>query len=230
MGFRKLQYFNLALLAKQWWRLQTNQNSLAYRVLKAKYFPRCDFVEASLGNNPSFSWRSIMSAQRLVREGIRWRVENGRDIRIWGDKWLPSPTTFRVTSPRQFLHQDTRVSELIDHATASWKFDILDALFLPHEAELIKGIPLSSCLPTDKLIWAEASNGKFSVKRAYGLAARLAGGADQSNSSDCSQVHLFWKKLWALPLPHKVRHFAWRACRDSLPTKINLMWRGVVQD
>ena len=67
MGFKKLQQFNLALLAKQGWRLQTNQNSLVYQVLKAKYFPRCDFIEASLGNNPSFSWRSIMSTQKLVR-------------------------------------------------------------------------------------------------------------------------------------------------------------------
>ena len=62
MGFKKLQQFNLALLAKQGWRLQTNHDSLVYWVLKAKHFPRCDFVEASLENNPSFTWRSIMFA------------------------------------------------------------------------------------------------------------------------------------------------------------------------
>ena len=119
MGFRQLKQFNLALLAKQGWRLQTKQDSLAYRVLKAKYFPKCEFVEASLGNNPSFSWRSIMAAQNLVREGIQWRVGNGTNIRIWSDKCLSSPSTYRVASPRQFLHQDTRVSELIDQATAN---------------------------------------------------------------------------------------------------------------
>ena len=27
------------------------QNSLMYQVLKAKYFPNCEFVQASLGNN-----------------------------------------------------------------------------------------------------------------------------------------------------------------------------------
>ena len=31
MGFKRLQQFNLALLAKQGWRLQTCQNSLLYR-------------------------------------------------------------------------------------------------------------------------------------------------------------------------------------------------------
>ena len=31
-----------------------------------------------------------------------------------GDKWLPSSTTYKVASPRQFIHNDIRVSELID--------------------------------------------------------------------------------------------------------------------
>ena len=230
MGFRQLKQFNLALLAKQGWRLQTKQDSLAYRVLKAKYFPKCEFVEASLGNNPSFSWRSIMAAQNLVREGIQWRVGNGTNIRIWSDKCLSSPSTYRVASPRQFLHQDTRVSELIDQATANWKTDVLHALFLPHEADVIKGIPLSSRLPADKLIWAEEPNGKFSVRSVYRVALRLSKSADQVTSSDRTQLRLFWKRIWDLPLPHKVRRFAWRACRDILPTKVNLMSRNVVKD
>ena len=99
---------------------------------------------------------------------------NGSDIRIWGDKWLPASSTFKIASPRQFLHHDTRVSGLIDYATASWKSSVLDSLFLSHEAELIKGIPLSSRLLDDSLIWAKASNGKFSVKSTSNLSMRLS--------------------------------------------------------
>ena len=46
MGFQDLRLFNLALLAKQGWRLQTNSSSLFYRVYEAKYFPSYDFVDA----------------------------------------------------------------------------------------------------------------------------------------------------------------------------------------
>ena len=72
MGFRDLKLFNLALLVKQGWRLQTNSSLLFYRVYKAKYFPRCDFIEASLGSQPSFAWRSIWAAQDIVKRGLRW--------------------------------------------------------------------------------------------------------------------------------------------------------------
>ena len=70
MGFKQLKQFNLALLAKQGWRLQTCQNSLLYHVLKAKYFPTCDFLQAALGNNPSYTWCSILLAQPIMKQGV----------------------------------------------------------------------------------------------------------------------------------------------------------------
>ena len=62
MGFKKLKEFNLALLAKQGWRLQQAHDSLVYKVLMAKYFPTTEFSQVVLGDNPSFTWRSIMCA------------------------------------------------------------------------------------------------------------------------------------------------------------------------
>ena len=171
-----------------------------------------------------------MSAQNLVRKGVRWRVGNGSNIHICEDKWLPSSSTYKIASPRQFLHQDTRVSELIDQNSASWKVNVLDVLFFPHEANVIKGIPISSSLPLDKMIWNATPNGKYSVKSAYNIAMRLTNRVDQGASSDQSHICWFWKKIWDLPLPHKVRHFAWRACKDVLPTKVNLMRWKVVHD
>ena len=227
MGFKKLKQFNLALLTKQGWKLQTDHTSLVYRVLKAKYFPTCEFIEASMENNPSYAWRSIMAAQSVVREGIKWRVGNGRNIQIWEDKWLPSTPTHRVASPRLFLHPDTLVGQLIDQENVIWKSDVLAALFLPYEIDIIQSIPLSSCLLEDKLVWA---NGKFNVCNAYAIATRLSLHPNRGASSNMGLGRQFWNRLWDLPLPHKTRHFAWRACHNILPTKINFLKHKVMQD
>ena len=58
MGFRDIHAFNMALLAKQGWRLQQNHESLFYEVYKAKYF----LINTKYGSNPSYAWRSVWNA------------------------------------------------------------------------------------------------------------------------------------------------------------------------
>ncbi|XP_030950126.1 uncharacterized protein LOC115974041 [Quercus lobata] len=78
MGFRNLQAFNFAMLAKQGWRLLENPNSLVARIYRAKYYPHGDVLKAGLGSSPSFSWRSIRQGLEVVRKGTRWTVEDGK--------------------------------------------------------------------------------------------------------------------------------------------------------
>ena len=153
MGFRNLHAFNLALLAKQVWRILTNPSSLAARILKAKYFPSEDIMNASLGSSPSYTWRSIFQSLEVIKSGTRWRVGNGRLIHIWEDKWLPTPSTFKVISPPKEFGDFPMVSSLIDQETKWWKPNVVRMLFLPFEADTILKIPLSQNLPADSLIW-----------------------------------------------------------------------------
>jgi hypothetical protein len=55
LGYRDLQNFNMALLAKQGWRLLQNPHSLVARIIKEKYHPGCSFMESELGNRPSYA-------------------------------------------------------------------------------------------------------------------------------------------------------------------------------
>lgn len=53
MGFRELHYFNIAMFAKQLWLLMKNPNSIFSRILRAKYNPHGDLLNAGPGYNPS---------------------------------------------------------------------------------------------------------------------------------------------------------------------------------
>ncbi|GJU09942.1 reverse transcriptase [Tanacetum coccineum] len=85
MGFRHMKAFNKALLAKQCWRLITMEKSLPARILKARYYPRNSLLDARIGYRSSFVWRSLCSAQDIIRRGQRWNVGNGIKVRIWED-------------------------------------------------------------------------------------------------------------------------------------------------
>lgn len=60
IGLRDLGSFNLALLAKQGWKLVQNKDNMLARNLEAKYFPRSEFRETKLGNNASYIWSSML--------------------------------------------------------------------------------------------------------------------------------------------------------------------------
>ncbi|GMI80299.1 hypothetical protein like AT4G29090 [Hibiscus trionum] len=82
LKFRDLFKFNIALLAKQGWRILSNPNCLLARVMKARYFPTSDFMNAGLGSCPSYIWRSIVSFRGQLDKGLGWRVGTGLNISI----------------------------------------------------------------------------------------------------------------------------------------------------
>ncbi|XP_042950200.1 uncharacterized protein LOC122282309 [Carya illinoinensis] len=94
LGFRDLNCFNRALLAKQGWRSLQEPSSLMAQIFKEKYFKSCNFVEAQVSYCPSQIWRSLMSVMDLIKAGFVWRAGNGKSIRVWKDKWVPIPSTF----------------------------------------------------------------------------------------------------------------------------------------
>lgn len=90
-----------------------DRESLVTRMLKSKYFSHKTLFDASLGFNPLFIWRSLASAIDLIKEGACWRIETGHNIRIWHDKWLPSPMNHVLLYSNNLLSSNAKVSDLI---------------------------------------------------------------------------------------------------------------------
>ena len=182
-------------------------------------------------------------AQEIVRKGRRWQVGNGHSIMIWKDKWVPSPLTYKVESPVSSLLEDSRVATLINEVDGTWKNELVQQVFLPHEANLICSIALSANLTGDKQVWALMHNGIFSVQSAYKLVMEMSSTAPVGGVSDGSQLRRFWKYYGATILRIRFAIFLRGLAKMSCPRRrtcsgakccwiaivMNVIWRRSLQ-
>ncbi|KAF5452090.1 hypothetical protein F2P56_027124 [Juglans regia] len=129
LGFRDLEFFNMALLAKQSWRLLQYPNSLAAKLLSTKYYPHGNFMQAQIKRTTSFIWRSILLAKPLSEAGLLWCIGNGRQTCIWKNKWLPGPSPHMILRPIKDSDSEVVVASPIDQSSMTWKLDALKSLF-----------------------------------------------------------------------------------------------------
>jgi hypothetical protein len=229
MGFRDLSAFNLALLAKQGWRILQNPNSLVAHILQEKYFLGGSFLQAGLGYKPSYIWRSLLKAMPLLESGLKWRIGNGEQVRIWGDKWVDKSPNFQIQTPCNVLDPEARVSSLIDPATGWWDFNLISNSFSVEDTHRICEMVISPLRQEDKLVWIGAKNGIFTVKTAYHLEMERRQHRI-GESSSAMQIRDFWKFLWSRDISPALKNFAWRMGNDLLPTKCSLFQKGIVED
>ena len=228
MGFRDLALYNDSLLAKQAWRLQHNTSSLFYKVFKARFFPSCSIMEAHDSRSASYAWRSILKGREVLQRGARWRVGNGESIKIWQHSWLPRKHPPQVLSYPISSMENAKVAVLIDESTRQWNEELIDGIFASDEAAIIKKIPLGQIASKDVLIWPHSSNGRYSCKSGYRFLKEET--KLSYNQQPLTLDTYLWKNLWLLQVPNKVRNLLWRACRDAMPTKANLVRRKIIEE
>ena len=71
------------------------------------------------------------------------------------------------------------------------------------------------------MIWPHTTDGEYSVWSAYRLLVATHQ-QDQPSALNIKAGKDLWNGIWKLKVPNKVKHFLWRAIRESLPTKSNL--------
>lgn len=193
LNFRDISVFNDALLAKQMWRMWHNELSMVTQVFKSKYFPNLSVLDATLGSNPSYIWRSIWGSKYILKNGLIWQVGNGSNIKLWLDNWtcgkfdsLVSPETENWT-----------VNRIMDIQNRTWNYDLIATMFTSEDQARILNIPISCRLPKDKHVWAWKNDGNYTVRSGY-----------WAGKGRISQIfHEFWKILWGCKTTQKIKNF-----------------------
>ena len=69
----------------------------------------------------------------------------------------------------------------------------------------------------------------YSVKSGYKAICEDARQEEASVSNSVATSGI-WSAIWKLNVPGKIKHFLWRACTNSLPTKTNLLRRKIISE
>lgn len=134
--FEIWNFFNKALFEKLAWRILTQEDSLLHKMLKSKYFPNTSFLSAGCPSTSSWIWKSIMWGWDLLQQGIRWRVGDGENIKVWSDPWIPTSIGFKPLQGHTQINPQLRVSDLIDQHHHLWNFQDLHHHFVPEWYQL----------------------------------------------------------------------------------------------
>lgn len=123
LGFKDIESFNDAVLAKIGWRILQNPSSLIAQVLLGKYAKKSSFMDCSTPTSSSHGWKSVIVGREVLRRGLQWVICNGESIRLWSDPWLSCITPLTPMGPVPKADGNLRVSDLLCPITNTWNIE-----------------------------------------------------------------------------------------------------------
>ncbi|XP_012837906.1 PREDICTED: uncharacterized protein LOC105958446 [Erythranthe guttata] len=110
------------------------------------------------------------------------------------------------------------------------EFGAIDEKFWPIDRHRILTTPIGSTHANDRLVWHYSRSGDFTVKSCFHNIMQRhntgSGDHEYENSSQ-SEDKEFWKFIWHLSIPPKIKIFIWRAVGDLIPANAALFRRHV---
>jgi len=117
LGMVAIRRFDTALLGKWIWWLGYEKKGLSKEVLDSKYGGWRDLRVQRNCISKSLWWRDLKEVLSLegrkdkFEDNFKWEVGNGREIRLWKDKWAGN-TTIKDNFPRLFSICSNKESSL----------------------------------------------------------------------------------------------------------------------
>lgn len=142
------------------------------------------------------------------------------------DPWIPESNSKRPIF-RGPTANVSRVDELLQPDLSGWDMEKLEENFFEPDISMIARIPVGR-VQEDFWAWHPDRLGNFTVRSAYKLSVQLRRN-DETPASSGGQDKKFWRKLWSLPVPPKVRNFWWRVIKGFVPARAVLCQRHIEQ-
>ncbi|GJW95508.1 RNA-directed DNA polymerase, eukaryota [Tanacetum coccineum] len=226
LGVSSFHALNHTLLLKWVWRFISQDGSLWFRVIQALHGPSLDSHSVNLTSN----WCTILREVNLLKDKgfdffshCKKRVGDGHCTQFWGENWI-CEEPLRQRFPRLFaLELDKVVSVAAKLGSFSpddyFRRSVRDGAERQQWDDLCALLESVSLSPA-KDIWIcdLTGDGEFRVKEVRNSLDDLL----LSSQPDATR--------WVKCIPIKINVFVWRARLDCLPSRSNLVRRGVALD
>ncbi|GJS11636.1 RNA-directed DNA polymerase, eukaryota [Tanacetum coccineum] len=222
LGVSSFYALNRALLFKWVWRFILGDNSLWYRFIKSMYGTSLSIVSMYM----SSIWNSILKEVSLLKDhGIdllshcQIRIGNGLRTQFWNEIWIAG-TPLRDLFPRIYALETLKgcsvASKLLNPINLSLRRDVRDGVE-SYQLALLEETIGSTILSNmeDRWTWDLNSDRVFRVKDVRNLL------------DDHFLPKVATATRWVKFVPIKINIFAWKLYLDRLPTRSNLLLRGV---
>jgi len=235
-GLKNIFLFAQALAAKGGWRM-LKTDSLWTRVIKRKYLALGSILDWV--RNPrkshrggSVIWKGLVMAFPLIETNLAWAVGNGENLQVGKDPWMASGlhhilpnNVIQALRQRGIIYlSQLSMPRRDDPWTQHWR-RARDIGLDPPEAAVFD-IYINNLIQAhiqlndreDELIWDQDPNGGYTPKAGY---IKLSADEEQR------EVEWWWKPLWKLNCPAKVKLFMWCVIRGKVPTWEVLQKRNI---
>lgn len=223
-GYEK---FNTALLAKQFWRLSKEPNTLWAKFLKSIYFPNADVWEVPVPRLCSWSWRSLLHGREFLKRHRSWVIGNGKSVRVEGDRWIKDGQRIISGVPDA---QNLSVADIIIPETKVWDIRKINTIFSPETVKDILAVPIANRDVEDRFIWPHSTDGNYSVRTGYQALVADMSNHNPSSSHGYLVDKPLWNAIWSAKTIPKVKSFIWKICKETVASRSNLFKRKLLDD
>lgn len=158
-----------------------------------------------------------------MKHGLRWVISDGRTINIGKDRWLRGKENFCVEQEGcSITALNAKVCDFFKKNEMAWDEHRVRSHFNWEDAELILNTRIAQMGAKDRLAWVHTTDGQYSVKSGYQQWHKNHVGDGEVQQSQG------WNKIWRVAVPHRIKIFLWRFCRNNIAVRMLIRGRGVL--
>ncbi|KAI8550987.1 hypothetical protein RHMOL_Rhmol06G0149600 [Rhododendron molle] len=214
LGIKKARNQNMAILTKLGWKISNQEEGgLWAAILRDKYLCNHSLQSWPKSRPASFIWKSIVDTKKVLEQGMKWIIGDGKSVHIWHDWWC-GDKPLALAFPGEHVNSSQKVETLI--VNGNWVLDDIAPYVDVQTLESINAIHIPVYTQSiDHPTWEGSGNGNFSISAAYEIINK--DGPDLTG----------WKWFWKLKMPEKFKTFLWTILHNSLPTNHLRNRRGI---